>query len=68
VAVNAAAVCGAAVAIGYRSRLETLSHDRLEALLDSIPDDRMSHPSRIFAVRLMDENRRRLLDELNRDG
>ncbi len=68
VAVNAAAACGAAVTIGYRSRLETLSRDRLEALLDSIPDDRMSHPSRIFAVRMMDENRRRLLDELNGDG
>jgi hypothetical protein len=68
VAVNAAAACGAAVAIGYRSRVEALSHNRLEALLDSIPDDRMSHPSRIFAVRLMDENRRRLLDELNRYG
>jgi hypothetical protein len=44
VAINAAAVCDAAVAIGYRSRLEAFDLGRLEALLDSIPDDRMSHP------------------------
>ncbi len=53
---DAARVLGAAV--------EGIDEARLEQLVAGVPGDRMSLPARIFSLRLMTENRRRLLDGL----
>lgn len=43
-------------------KLSTCSEDSVQALLYEVPDDIMSETSRIFAVRLLEETRRRLLN------
>lgn len=49
----------------YWQRLAALEETQIEAIVATVPDARMSQLGRIFAVRVMQENRRRLLYGLN---
>lgn len=62
-AVEAVSACGPDVEALYAERVQRVG-TTLEEVVAAIPPIRMSHPSRIFAVRLLLENRRRLLDGL----
>ena len=53
---------------GYVRAIEGLSPDSISELVESVPPDRMSQPARMFAGRLMVENRRRILDAVDRAG
>ena len=57
----------AEVADHYRGNLAALSEETVGDLVDRVPPARMSHPSRIFVRRVVAENRKRLLDGINRD-
>jgi hypothetical protein len=65
-AVAAARACPNPAAADWLSRVAGYSLDSFDAILDRMPDARMSQSSRTFAKRLVAENRRRLLDELAR--
>lgn len=45
----------------WLARLEAISIDDLRVILDAVPTDRMSSPSREFAIRVLEENRKELL-------
>lgn len=62
----AARLAGAEVPGLLSSRLAQLDDAALTADLRQLPDGRMSQAARIFALRMLVENRRRLLDELDR--
>ena len=46
----------------WLSRLANISDEQEESVIAAVPDARMSHASRMFAVALLGTNRRRLLD------
>jgi hypothetical protein len=48
----------------WRRAVESVSVDQLKALVNRVPQALMSHPSRTFAMAVLDLNRRRLLDAL----
>jgi hypothetical protein len=64
-AVHALGRCTPSARERYASSLEALDEARLEAIVAGVPEARMSQQARIFSVRLMAENRRRLLDGLD---
>jgi hypothetical protein len=68
VTLAAAAVraCPNAAARDWLHRIAGYSLEGFDAILDRMPPARMSQSSRMFARRLLAENRRRLLDELDR--
>jgi len=49
----------------YRSQLDILTNSALASLCEAIPPARMSQPARIFARRMVAENRRRLVDGIH---
>jgi len=65
---SALSLCDKSAVGGYRRRLEALDEEAVNSLVRAVPADRMTHPCRKFCVRLMDINRRRLLDELDRSS
>jgi hypothetical protein len=66
-ALDAVAACTSEDRVNFRTRIEALDDDRLEATALAVPEERMSQAARIFSARLMSENRRRLLDGLDHD-
>jgi hypothetical protein len=65
-AAEAARACPNPAAGDWLARVAGYSLDSFDAILDRMPDARMSQSSRMFAKRLVAENQRRLLDELAR--
>jgi hypothetical protein len=65
-AAAAVQACSNPAAGDWFTRITEYSLDSFDAILDRMPDARMSQSSRMFARRLLAENRRRLLDELDR--
>jgi hypothetical protein len=65
-AVDALRACPHPVIGDWFSRIEQYNADSFDAILDKMPNARMSGVSRMFTRRLLLENRRRLLDELDR--
>jgi len=65
-AVEAIAACGHEARSDFRARLQKMDDEHLAAVAAAVPVGRMSQPSRMFSTRLMGENRRRLLNELER--
>lgn len=63
VAVDAVAAMTPNIRDTIRRRIDDLSLAQLELLITDVPDGLMSEVSRIFAVRVVEENRRRLLDD-----
>jgi hypothetical protein len=61
VALGALAIVRPEVVQHYLEQLKTLEDEALEALVAGVPATRMSHPSRIFALRVVAENRKRLI-------
>lgn len=53
-------------AVGWVDALRSVDNDTFGDVIDRIPDARMSPLARTFVVRLLAENRRRLLDEFDR--
>jgi len=62
VALEAAAQAGPRAADWF-DRIEALSSDAINAVLDRVPPGRMSQASRTFVLKVLEINRRRLLDE-----
>lgn len=48
---------------GWFERIEGLSTEAINAVLDRVPPERMSQASRTFVLKVLEINRRRLLDE-----
>jgi HipA-like C-terminal domain len=65
-AVEAARACPNPAAGDWLTRVAGYSLDSFDAVLDRMPEARMSGSSRMFARSLVAENQRRLLDELAR--
>lgn len=65
-AVEAVNRCPDTLALAWIDRLSALDEETFDRIIVRIPEPRMSHPSRIFVARLLAENRRRLLDALDR--
>ena len=49
----------------FHGVLEKGNDEAVVELVNRIPGERMSQPCRIFVARLLNENRRRLLDEFD---
>ena len=52
----------------WADRLRQVTNEALVEAVGSVPENRMSHPSRTFAAELLIENRRRLLDVCDNAG
>lgn len=48
------------------SKVDELNNDTLKDIIDNVPDDIMSHPSKEFALAMLIENRKRVLNDEQR--
>ena len=58
-------LCPAAVRNDYQERLESLGQEALDEMVAAIPEDRLPYEAGRFSIKLVEANRRRLLDGLD---